>query len=105
MAEPNARPNGMAMVLIAAPPPVTSLQWVGRGPIRRILFNSFNWLRKKLFIESINFILFYPPLPTRPPQHNQMRPPPLHSPTVALRSILSLVFGWLLHIFNSSGAI
>ena len=82
MAERNAGPDSMGMVVIAAPPPVTSSRWVGRGPLRRNLFNSFNWLRKKLFIDYIYFIIFYPPLPTCPPQNDRMQPP-LRSPTVA----------------------
>jgi hypothetical protein len=82
MAEPNARPDGMAMVLIAAPPPVTSSRWVGRGPIRRILFNSFNWLRKKIFIDGIYFILFFASSKLDHVQNNHVAPP-LQSPPVA----------------------
>jgi hypothetical protein len=88
MAKPNARPDGMAIGISGRPTPETSSRWVGQGRLRRILFNSLNRLRKKLFIDHIYFIIFYPPLPTRPPQNDQMQPP-LRSPTVASR-ILSL---------------
>jgi hypothetical protein len=67
-----------------------------------------NRLRKKLFIEFIYFNIL-PPAPnsTAPEQSNA--PPPALPDGRASYPIPLLsrprVFGWLLHIFNSSGAI
>ena len=99
MAEPNARPDGMAIGISSRPTPETSSRWVGQRRLRRILFNSLNRLRKKLFIDYIiYFIIFYPPSQLVCPKTVKCIPP-LRSPTVALRN-LSLprrarVFFWL----------
>ena len=39
----------MAMLLNSRPPPATSLQWVGQGHVRRILYNYVSRLQKYLF--------------------------------------------------------
>ena len=46
MASPIVRSSGMAMVIKSHPPPETPSRWVGRGLIRRILFNFINRPRK-----------------------------------------------------------
>jgi hypothetical protein len=82
MAKPNARPDSMAIGISGRPIPETSLRWVGQGPIRRILFNSLKPLRKKIFIESIYFILFFA-LSELDHVRNDHVASPLRSPPVA----------------------
>jgi hypothetical protein len=100
MAEPNARPDGMAIGISGRPTPETSLRWVGQGPIRRILFNSLSPLRKKIFIESIYFIIIYPRSRLVCPKTIKCSPPPAFPVGCASYNIppplLPRVFGWLL---------
>ena len=82
------------------PPWATPLRWARGGPIRRILFNYLNRLRKKLFSTLIYFISYFNLLPTRSPRNRcdratltcpSSRESSLVPPLTCLR-----VFGWLL---------
>ena len=100
MVKPFAGSSGMDILNIAAPPRATPLRWARRGPIRRILFNYLNRLRKKLISTLIYFISFFGLLPTRSPR-NRCNRAPLTSPSghascmIPPPSFLH-IFGWLL---------
>ncbi len=67
---------------IATPPPGASSRWVGRDSWQRILLDSLNWLRKKIFIDCIYFILFFASSKLDRVQNNHVASP-LWSPPVA----------------------
>jgi hypothetical protein len=98
MAEPNARPDGMAIGISGRPTPETSSRWVGRGHLRRVLFNSLNRLRKKNIYWIHLFYIILAPLPTRPPQNDQMHPPPFvprRSRLISYPSPVAPAYFWL----------
>jgi len=66
MVKPFARSSGMDILKYSRPPRATPSRWARRGPIRRILFNYLNRLRKKLISALIYFISFFSLLPTSP---------------------------------------
>ena len=75
MVKPFARSSGMDILKYSRPPRATPLRWARRGPIRRILFNYLNRLRKKLISALIYFISFFSLLPTRSPRNRCDRAP------------------------------
>ena len=82
------------------PPRAISSRWARRGPIRRILFNYLNRLRKKLISALIYFISFFSLLPTRSPR-NRCDRAPLTSPSGRASCMIPPpsclhIFGWLL---------
>jgi len=79
MVKPFARSSGMDISKYRRPP-ATPSRWARRGPIRRILFNYLNRLRKKIISALIYFISFFSLLPTRSPR-NRCDRAPLTSPS------------------------
>jgi hypothetical protein len=82
------------------PPRAIPSRWARRGPIRRILFNYLNRLRKKIISALIYFISFFSLLPTRSPQ-NRCDRAPLTSPSGSASRMIPPpsclhIFGWLL---------
>ena len=80
MVKPFARSSGMDILKYSRLPRATPSRWARRGPIRRILFNYLNRLRKKLISALIYFISFFSLLPTRSPR-NRCDRAPLTSPS------------------------
>ena len=78
MVKPFARSSGMDILKYSRLPRATPSRWARRGPIRRILFNYLNRLRKKLISALIYFISFFSLLPTRSPRNraSAAAPPP-----------------------------
>ena len=78
MVKPFARSSGMDILKYSRLPRATPSRWARRIPIRRILFNYLNRLRKKLISALIYFISFFSLLPTRSPrnQASAAAPPP-----------------------------
>ena len=90
----------MDFLKYSRPPRATPSRWAHRGPIRRILFNYLNRLRKKLISALIYFISFFSILPTLSPR-NQCNRAPLTSPSGSASRMIPppsclQIFGWLL---------
>ena len=100
MVKPFARSSGMDILKYSRLPRATPSRWARRGPIRRILFNYLNRLRKKLISALIYFISFFSLLPTRSPR-NRCDRAPLTSPSGSASRMIPPpsclhIFGWLL---------
>jgi len=100
MVKPFARSSGMNILKFSRPPRAITSQRACRVPIRRILLNYLNRLRKIIISSLIYFISFFSLLPTRSPR-NRCDRAPLTSPSGSASRMIPPpsrmdIFGWLL---------